>query len=61
MCPPKDASPAVKANAKADFDVLMRLWLYLFAYAGAGFNKGYITVHMLNWVRGDDGPGVECY
>jgi hypothetical protein len=29
-----------------------RKWQYLFAYAAAGFAKGYITCHMLTFIRG---------
>lgn len=36
---------------RADYDTFMRKWQYLFAYAGAGFAKGYITCHMLTFIR----------
>lgn len=36
---------------KAEFDAFRRKWQYLFAYAGAGFAKGYITCHMLTFTR----------
>jgi cyclopropane fatty-acyl-phospholipid synthase-like methyltransferase len=42
--------PTVGADAAA-FDAFMRKWRYFFAYAGAGFIKGYITCHMLSFVR----------
>ncbi|KAH9942615.1 cyclopropane-fatty-acyl-phospholipid synthase [Amylocystis lapponica] len=32
----------------------LRKWEYLFAYAGAGFARGYITCHMLTFVREGD-------
>ena len=35
----------------AEFEVFKRKWQYLFAYAGAGFSKGYITCHMLTFIR----------
>jgi cyclopropane-fatty-acyl-phospholipid synthase len=35
----------------AEFDAFKRKWHYLFAYAGAGFMKGYITCHMLTFIR----------
>ena len=35
----------------ATFGSFIRKWEYLFAYAGAGFAKGYITCHMLTLVR----------
>lgn len=36
---------------RADYDAFKRKWQYLFAYAGAGFAKGYITCHMLTFIR----------
>jgi cyclopropane-fatty-acyl-phospholipid synthase len=36
---------------QAEFDAFRRKWQYLFAYAGAGFAKGYITCHMLTFTR----------
>ncbi|KAL0949084.1 hypothetical protein HGRIS_009176 [Hohenbuehelia grisea] len=36
---------------RAEYDAFKRKWEYLFAYAGAGFAKGYITCHMLTWIR----------
>ncbi|KAG9219476.1 hypothetical protein CCMSSC00406_0005370 [Pleurotus cornucopiae] len=41
---------------KADYEAFTRKWQYLFAYAGAGFAKGYITCHMLTWIRENDTP-----
>jgi cyclopropane-fatty-acyl-phospholipid synthase len=41
--------PALKDVA--EFDAFKRKWQYLFAYAGAGFAKGYITCHMLTFIR----------
>ena len=35
----------------SEFQIFKRKWEYLFAYAGAGFAKGYITCHMLTFVR----------
>jgi cyclopropane-fatty-acyl-phospholipid synthase len=35
----------------ADYESFKRKWQYLFAYAGAGFSKGYITCHMLTFIR----------
>ena len=35
----------------SDYAAFKRKWQYLFAYAGAGFSKGYITCHMLTFVR----------
>ena len=35
----------------AMYGSLIHKWEYLFAYAGAGFAKGYITCHMLTFVR----------
>ena len=34
------------------YAIFKRKWQYLFAYAGAGFAKGYITCHMLTFIRG---------
>jgi cyclopropane-fatty-acyl-phospholipid synthase len=34
-----------------DFATFKRKWRYFFAYAGAGFEKGYITNHMLAFSR----------
>jgi cyclopropane fatty-acyl-phospholipid synthase-like methyltransferase len=36
---------------QADYDAFKRKWQYLFAYAGAGFAQGYITCHMLTFIR----------
>lgn len=41
--------PSLRENA--DYEAFTRKWQYLFAYAGAGFAKGYITCHMLTWIR----------
>ncbi|KAI0808152.1 cyclopropane-fatty-acyl-phospholipid synthase [Fomes fomentarius] len=38
----------------ATYQSFVRKWEYLFAYAGAGFAKGYITCHMLTFVRASD-------
>jgi len=35
----------------ADYEAFKRKWQYLFAYAGAGFAQGYITCHMLTFIR----------
>ena len=35
----------------SDYAAFKRKWQYLFAYAGAGFSKGYITCHMLTFFR----------
>ncbi|KIY45166.1 putative cyclopropane fatty acid synthase [Fistulina hepatica ATCC 64428] len=40
----------------ADFEAFKRKWQYLFAYAGAGFARGYITCHMLTFIRANDVP-----
>ncbi|KAF9268395.1 cyclopropane-fatty-acyl-phospholipid synthase [Marasmius fiardii PR-910] len=40
----------------ANYDTFMKKWQYLFAYAGAGFAKGYITCHMLTFSRKNDCP-----
>lgn len=40
----------------AEYEVFKRKWQYLFAYAGAGFAKGYITCHMLTFIRPNDCP-----
>lgn len=34
-----------------EYAAFKRKWHYLFAYAGAGFSKGYITCHMITFVR----------
>ena len=41
--------PALRDDAT--YAAFLRKWEYLFAYAGAGFAKGYITCHMLTFVR----------
>lgn len=41
--------PALKD--RTHFEAFKRKWQYLFAYAGAGFAKGYITCHMISFVR----------
>ncbi|KAK0467771.1 cyclopropane-fatty-acyl-phospholipid synthase [Desarmillaria tabescens] len=38
------------------YEAFKRKWMYLFAYAGAGFAKGYITCHMLTFIRENDAP-----
>ncbi|KAH9939659.1 cyclopropane-fatty-acyl-phospholipid synthase [Epithele typhae] len=43
----------------ATYAAFLRKWEYLFAYAGAGFAKGYITCHMLTFVRASD-VTAEC-
>ena len=43
----------------AEFDAFKRKWQYLFAYAGAGFAKGYITCHMLTFIR-EVGLSCQC-
>lgn len=45
---------------KAEFDTFRRKWQYLFAYAGAGFAKGYITCHMLTFTRPVSRPRI-CF
>ncbi|KNZ75952.1 Cyclopropane-fatty-acyl-phospholipid synthase [Termitomyces sp. J132] len=47
--------PALREHAV--YDVFKRKWHYLFTYAGAGFAKGYITCHMLTFIRPNDTPG----
>ncbi|KAL1738418.1 cyclopropane fatty acid synthase, partial [Schizophyllum fasciatum] len=47
--------PGLTDNS-GDFDAFKRKWRYLFAYAGAGFARGYITCHMWTFVRGNDAP-----
>ncbi|KAN0097861.1 Mycolic acid cyclopropane synthetase domain containing protein [Tylopilus felleus] len=42
-----------------EYEVFKRKWQYLFAYAGAGFAKGYITCHMLTFTRPSDCP-IAC-
>ncbi|KAF7354858.1 Cyclopropane-fatty-acyl-phospholipid synthase [Mycena sanguinolenta] len=42
---------------RADYEAFKRKWQYLFAYAGAGFAQGYITCHMLTFIRQNDTPG----
>lgn len=34
-----------------EFAIFARKWEFLFAYAGAGFVKGYISSHMLTFTR----------
>ncbi|PPQ68356.1 hypothetical protein CVT26_005919 [Gymnopilus dilepis] len=34
-----------------EYAAFKRKWHYLFAYAGAGFSKGYITCHMITFIR----------
>lgn len=41
--------PALKDPA--EFAAFKRKWQYLFAYAGAGFAHGYITCHLLTFIR----------
>ena len=44
----------------ATYGAFVRKWEYLFAYAGAGFAKGYITCHMLTFVRAvRDSPSLR--
>ncbi|KAH7912467.1 Mycolic acid cyclopropane synthetase-domain-containing protein [Hygrophoropsis aurantiaca] len=44
---------------KVEYEIFKRKWQYLFAYAGAGFAKGYITCHMLTFIRANDCP-IAC-
>ncbi|PPQ81073.1 hypothetical protein CVT25_014536 [Psilocybe cyanescens] len=46
--------PALRDHA--DYAAFKRKWQYLFAYAGAGFSKGYITCHMITFIRENDAP-----
>ncbi|PFH50564.1 hypothetical protein AMATHDRAFT_60838, partial [Amanita thiersii Skay4041] len=41
---------------RANYEAFKRKWQYLFAYAGAGFAKGYITCHMITFIRENDCP-----
>ncbi|KAF8351083.1 cyclopropane-fatty-acyl-phospholipid synthase [Amanita rubescens] len=41
---------------RANYETFKRKWEYLFAYAGAGFAKGYITCHMITFIRPNDIP-----
>lgn len=52
--------PEVRNN-RSEFEAFKRKWQYLYAYAGAGFAKGYITCHMLTFIRQNDAPAVSCY
>jgi cyclopropane-fatty-acyl-phospholipid synthase len=36
---------------RAAFEAFMRKWRYFFAYAGSGFVRGYISCHMLSFIR----------
>jgi len=46
--------PALRNTA--EYSMFKRKWEYLFAYAGEGFARGYITCHMLTFARADDHP-----
>ncbi|KAE9399100.1 cyclopropane-fatty-acyl-phospholipid synthase [Gymnopus androsaceus JB14] len=46
--------PALREHA--NYDAFRKKWQYLFVYAGAGFAKGYITCHMLTFIRQNDSP-----
>ncbi|GJE84825.1 cfs1-like protein [Phanerochaete sordida] len=50
------ASEIPALHNAAEFAMFKRKWEYLFAYAGEGFNRGYITCHMLTFTRADDPP-----
>lgn len=41
--------PALKDDVQ--FAIFMRKWEYQFAYAEAGFLKGYLACHMLTFIR----------
>lgn len=48
-------------NLQKDFvayETFRRKWRYLFAYAGAGFAGGYITCHMITFIRQNDAPDM---
>ena len=45
----------------ATYEAFKRKWQYLFAYAGAGFAKGYITCHMLCFNRQVSSAELEAY
>ncbi|KAF9645341.1 cyclopropane fatty acid synthase [Thelephora ganbajun] len=40
------------------FETFKRKWRYLFAYAGAGFAKGYISCHMITFYK--NGMPAQC-
>jgi len=41
--------PSLTSNV--EYEIFKRKWRYLFAYAGAGFAKGWITCHMVAFIR----------
>ncbi|KZT35961.1 cyclopropane-fatty-acyl-phospholipid synthase [Sistotremastrum suecicum HHB10207 ss-3] len=43
--------PASNLEDPAVMEVFLRKWMYLFGYAEAGFEKGYIGCHMFTWRR----------
>ncbi|KAI0299755.1 Mycolic acid cyclopropane synthetase-domain-containing protein [Multifurca ochricompacta] len=47
--------PCVAGNPAA-FEAFRKKWRYLFAYAGAGMARGYLTCHMLTFIRAGDRP-----
>ncbi|KAI0069241.1 cyclopropane-fatty-acyl-phospholipid synthase [Artomyces pyxidatus] len=51
----------VLENDTAAYEVFKRKWRYLFAYAGAGLARGYISCHMLSFIREDDAPSIVSY
>ena len=51
--------PALKDPA--EYAAFKRKWEYLFAYAGAGFSKGYITCHMLTFIRAVSAVRLYCH
>ena len=46
----KGALPTCQASyeAKFNYDAMVRKWQYLFAYASAGFARGYITWYAIS-------------
>lgn len=48
------------SDRDAEYEIFKRKWRYLFAYASAGFAKGWITCHMITFIRADDSPSNPC-
>ena len=42
---------SLTSDRDAEYEIFKRKWRYLFAYASAGFAKGWITCHMITFIR----------
>ncbi|EIN08529.1 CFS1-like protein [Punctularia strigosozonata HHB-11173 SS5] len=53
-------TPEVKVTDPKLWQTFRRKWMWLFAYANAGYVKGYVTCHMLTFTR-EENPTSSCF